>query len=91
MRLALGARRASVEALFLRDASGTVAAGLVAGLAGGRALGNTLAGQLYGVRPDDVGTALTVAALVGVTALLAVWLPARGASRLDVSTILREE
>ncbi len=91
VRLALGARRASVEALFLRDASGTVAAGLVAGLAGGRALGNTLAGQLYGVRPDDVGTALTVAALVGVTALLAVWLPARGASRLDVSTILREE
>ena len=49
---------------------------LLAGLAGGRALGNTLAGQLYGVRPDDVGTALTVwfimqahAWLIGVSPL----------------------
>ncbi len=91
VRMALGARRGSVQALFLRDAAGTVALGLVVGLAGGRALGNALAGQLYGVRPDDVATALAVAVVVGVTALLAVWLPARGASRLDVSTILREE
>jgi len=91
VRMALGARRGSVEALFLRNAMGAVAVGLVLGLVGGRALGNALAGQLYGVRPDDFGTALAVAGLVGVTALLAVWLPARGASRLDVSTILREE
>jgi putative ABC transport system permease protein len=91
VRMALGARRASVEALFLRDASGAVASGLVVGLVGGRALGHVLAGQLHGIRPDDVVTALAAATLVGATALLAVWLPARGASRLEVSTILREE
>jgi ABC-type antimicrobial peptide transport system permease subunit len=91
VRMALGARRAAVEALFVREAAATVAVGLAAGAFGGRALRSALSGQLHGVRPGDAATWLAVAALVVATALLAVWLPARRAARIDVTEVLREE
>jgi predicted permease len=91
VRLALGASRGAVERLFLRDAALTVAVGLAVGVLGARALGGALRGQLHGVGAHDPATMLAVVVGVAATALLAVWIPARGAARLEVSSILREE
>jgi predicted permease len=91
VRIALGASRGSVEWLFVRGSALTIVAGLTAGLLGARALGAALRGQLHGVDAHDPAMLLAVAAAVAVTAVLAVWIPARAAARLEVSTILRDE
>jgi hypothetical protein len=91
VRMALGARRGAVEVLFLRRSLGVVAVGLAFGLAGGQLLGRQLNGQLYGVSGGDPWTAAAVGALLALTALVAVWVPARGAARADPAEILREE
>lgn len=91
VRLALGAGRATVELRFLRESAPTLLTGMAAGLAGGRLLGTALRSQLHGVRADDAVTALSVAALVALTALASLWLPARRAARSDISAVLREE
>jgi len=91
VRIALGASRGTVERLFLRDAAVTVVLGVAAGIPGGLALGGALRGQLHGVGAYDAITTLAVVMGVAATALLAVWIPARGAARLEVSSILREE
>ncbi len=91
VRIALGASRASVERLFLRDAALTVALGLAVGFFGARALGDALRTQLHGVGAHDATTLLSVVVAVAVTALLAVWIPARGAARLEVARVLRDE
>jgi putative ABC transport system permease protein len=91
VRMALGADSWRIERTFLRQGSGTVAAGLVVGLVGGRALAHGLREQLHGVSPGDMGTGLILAALLGFTALVALWLPARRAVRSDLTELLREE
>ncbi len=91
VRMALGARRESVERLFVRRGMGVVAIGLAAGALGGQVLGRQLNGQLYGVSGNDAVTAVGVAALLVLASLLAAWIPARRAARADPSRILREE
>jgi len=65
--------------------------GLLAGIVGAMALGRVLSGLTYGVRPTDPLTLAAVAALFAIVALLASWLPARRASRLDPLDALRAE
>jgi putative ABC transport system permease protein len=66
-------------------------AGIVVGLLTAFALARVLAGLLFGVRPHDPLVFVSVpVALLGVT-LLAVWAPARRASRLDPVIALRSE
>jgi predicted permease len=91
VRIAFGATRRSVEGLFVRNAGVSVALGLLAGFVGARALGGLLGAQLHGVTATDPATLLSVVLAVAATALLAVWIPARGAARLEVSRILRDE
>lgn len=91
VRMALGARRRAVEGLFLRRFLAVVGVGLAVGAVGGQLLGRQLNGQLYGVSGDDPLTSAGVAALLAVTALVAVWIPARRAARTDPAVILREE
>jgi len=45
---------------------------------------------VYGVAPRDPGTVVTAVAILFVTALVAAWLPARRAARIDPMTVLRE-
>ncbi len=91
IRMALGAQRADVFGLVLRQGMRMTFFGLLIGLAGAFGLTRLLAGMLYGVKPGDPLTfALVSAFLIGV-ALLACWLPARSATRVDPMIALRYE
>jgi hypothetical protein len=91
IRMAIGAGGGAVQGLFLRQTAGVVAVGLAAGVAGGRSLGAALEGLLHGVRAGDPVTFAAVTTLLGVTTLVAIWLPARRAAATHPMEVLREE
>ena len=91
IRVALGARDVDVLGLVLRGGLALATAGVAIGLVGSVATSRLLRGLLYGVGPFDVATFTLTAALVLGVALLATWLPARRAARLDPVEALRVE
>ena len=91
IRVALGARRAEVVRMIVGQGMRTVAAGLALGMAGAYAFGRVLAGQLYEVGVADPWTFAGAPIVLAAVALLANWLPARRATRLDPLAALREE
>jgi ABC-type antimicrobial peptide transport system permease subunit len=91
VRLALGATRGSVVALFVRESLLPVAVGTVAGVAGAVASGRFLESLLFGVEPGDARTIAGTAAALVLVALLAAWLPSRRASGIDPVSALRSE
>ncbi len=91
IRLALGADRANVIALVLREALRVTALGAGIGLAGALLLTRTLSRFLYGVSPAEPLVFASVAGLLIAVTLLACWIPARRASRTDPMVALRYE
>lgn len=92
IRLALGAQRAGVLGMIMRQGAGLVGVGLVTGLAAAAALGRFLERGLYGVAAGDLLILLTgVAVALAAASLLACWLPARRATRVDPMEALRGE
>ena len=91
LRMALGADRGAVLRLVMRQGMGLVVAGLGIGLVGALLAGRLIGGLLFQVAPGDAVTLATVTALLAAAALLATWLPARRATRLDPLVALREE
>jgi putative ABC transport system permease protein len=91
IRMALGARSADVLNLVLGTGMRLVAVGLVVGLIGAWALSRVLVSQLYGITARDPITYGAVALLLAGVALLATYLPARRATRVDPMTALRSE
>lgn len=91
VRMALGATRAGVVGLVLGQALRPTLAGVAVGLVGALAVGRLLTAFLYGVSPADPATLAAVAGILTAVALLAAWLPARRAARLDPATTLRAE
>jgi ABC-type antimicrobial peptide transport system permease subunit len=91
VRMALGAGRARVLAMVLRRAAILALAGTLIGIAGAAALRRVLATLVFGIGPADPLTYATAAAAMFVVALLACWLPARRASRIDPAVALRSE
>ncbi len=91
IRVALGARRDEVVRMIVGQGMRTVAAGLALGMAGAYAFGHVLAGQLYEVGAADPWTLAGAPTVLAGVALLANWLPARRATRLDVLEAFREE
>jgi putative ABC transport system permease protein len=89
IRIALGARPASVASQVTARGLALTAAGITLGLAAAFAATPALAGQLYGVSRTDVASFSVAAAALLATAMLAAWLPARRASRVDPAVALR--
>ncbi|HEU4955327.1 MAG TPA: FtsX-like permease family protein, partial [Gemmatimonadales bacterium] len=91
IRLALGAGTPDVLRLVVGQGMRLVLVGLVAGLVGAWLLSRVLASQLYGITAQDPLTYVTVALLLGTVALVATWVPARRATRVDPMISLRVE
>lgn len=91
IRMALGARRGEVLHLVIRQGMRLAIMGVALGLIGALALTRVLAHLLFGVSPKDPITLAAVALLLGAVALLACWLPARRAARVDPMVALRCE
>jgi ABC-type antimicrobial peptide transport system permease subunit len=91
LRMALGAQRSQVVALFLRRALTLVAYGLVAGLILSRFATRLLRSYLYGVDAHDPLTLLAVSIMLFLCAGLAAWLPSHRAATIQPSQALRTE
>ena len=90
IRVALGAERRDVLLLVLRQGGAIVAAGVLLGLLAAAAGVRIIESTLFGVTPADPLTFAAVTAVLAAAALLACWLPARRAARIDPLEVLRE-
>src|SRR5689334_9669938 len=91
IRMALGADRASVLRMVLGQGLRLTLFGILAGLTAAFALNRLIASLLFGVKPTDPATIGGVVLLITTVALIACYLPARGATRVDPMIVLREE
>lgn len=91
VRIALGAQKQDVIGLVMRQAARLTGAGLLLGLFGAFAFTRVLESLLYGVSARDPLTYAALAAVLATVALLATWLPARRASRVDPILAIRAE
>ena len=91
LRVALGADRQQVLQLIFREQTKLLTAGVAFGLAGSLASMDFVSGLLFGVKSGDLASiAISIAAISAAT-LLAAYLPARRAARLDPMVVLRED
>ncbi len=90
LRLALGAQRRGIVRLVFHRVSSLVIAGLAIGLAGSLWAAQFLGPLLFHVEARDPATFAAAAGVLVAAGLLAAWLPARRAARLDPATVLRE-
>ena len=90
IRMALGSSASDVFGLVMRDGARITLLGIVAGLAGTAGMARLMAGLLYGVRPTDPVVIGGVALLLATVALVATWLPARRAARVNPAAVLNE-
>jgi macrolide transport system ATP-binding/permease protein len=91
VRMALGAQRSSVYQLIMKEAAWLAGAGIAAGLVCSIAAATLIRGLLFGVRSWDAATFIAVSALLAISALLASYIPARRAAKVDPMVALRYE
>jgi predicted permease len=91
IRMALGAQSGDVLKMVMREGAGLIAAGLIVGLAGAWAATRLIEEYLYGVSATDPLTFCSIALLLTVVAMLACYVPARRAAKVDPMTALRCE
>jgi putative ABC transport system permease protein len=91
VRMALGAQAADVRKLFMAHGVKLVAIGLVIGVAAALALTRLMSTLLFGVQSTDPMTYVVVSLVLGVIALVATYLPARRAARIDPIVALRTD
>jgi len=91
VRVALGAQPRHVMFLVVRHGLGIALGGIAIGLAAAAGFGALLRSMLYGVTPTNPATHLAVALALTLVALLAAWVPARRAVRLDPARALTQD
>jgi putative ABC transport system permease protein len=91
IRIALGAKRSEVLQLVVKEAMRPALLGAVLGIAAALGLTRLLAGLLFHIKPSDPATFALVFVVLIVVALLACYVPARRASRVDPMAALRYE
>jgi putative ABC transport system permease protein len=91
VRMALGAEAGRVLSMVLRQGAILLTTGLILGFASALALGRFLQKMLYSVSPTDLETFLIVGTVLSAVTLLATYIPAQRASRVDPMIALRYE
>jgi len=91
IRLALGATTGAVLRLILKQGLNLTLSGVALGLAAAFGLTRWMKTLLYGVGTTDPSTFAVVASMLIVVALLACWIPARRATKIDPLTVLKQE
>jgi putative ABC transport system permease protein len=91
IRMALGARPVEVRRLVVKHGLAPVVIGVVIGMMGAAVVSRTLQSLLYNVQPMDAVTLFVVPWLIVAAALVACFIPALRASRIDPSAVLRSE
>ena len=89
IRMSLGADRGRVQRMILSEGGVLVATGLVLGVAGAFFAARVIRGLLFGVAPSDPITFVVVAVLMAAIGVLACWIPARRAARIDPAITMR--
>jgi ABC-type antimicrobial peptide transport system permease subunit len=89
IRLALGAEPSRVLGAVLRDAALLAAAGIAIGVGGAWLMSSLIAGLLFDISDRDPLTLVGAAGVLALASLMAAYLPARRASQLDPTTVLR--
>lgn len=90
LRTALGASRAAVFGLVLKQGMSVVSLGVFIGFVAALIVGRLLSGMLYGVSPNDPVSIVAAAVTMSAVSLLACVLPAHRATSVDPLTALRD-
>jgi putative ABC transport system permease protein len=91
LRMALGAQQKDVLGLVMKQGAALALFGIAGGLLGAFALTRLMASLLFGVRPTDALTFVSISALLAAVALCASFIPAQRATRVDPMQALRHE
>jgi putative ABC transport system permease protein len=91
IRVAVGAQRRAIVQLVLKEGMFLTALGVAIGSAGSWGLARSIQSMLFGIKPHDALTFISVPALLAVVALLGCWLPARRAARVNPIEALRHD
>ncbi|HEX6536984.1 MAG TPA: ABC transporter permease [Gemmatimonadaceae bacterium] len=91
IRIALGASREHVVRMVVRQGAALAVTGIAIGIAGALLLTRLMTSLLFGVTPSDPATFGAVVVVLGAVALLASWVPARRAARVDPALAMRAE
>jgi len=91
LRIVLGAQGRSLLGMVIREGMLLAGGGILLGIGGALVLRKFLSALLFGISPTDPVTIITAAALLGAVALLACYIPARRAMKVDPMVALRQE
>jgi len=91
IRMALGAQASSVRRLFIRRGLQLITVAMVIGLPAAFLVARLFSSILYGIKPDDAFTFISIPLFLGGVALLATYIPARRATKVDPMVALRYE
>jgi predicted permease len=89
IRMSLGADRGRVQRMILKEGGTLLAIGLVLGVAGAYVAGGIIRGLLFGVAPHDPATFIGVAVMMAAIGVVACWIPALRAARIDPAISMR--